>query len=252
MSSTDGTFSGRSNQALHLDVSVTNMGSYSTLSWSLYARRISGTGTIYGTPSGSWSLLMAGNTYSGTFPAYNLQASSTVAITSGSVNLINGQVISSSASASGVATLGNAYLSAVDYMVPGQPTDPVLTAPLPTQISATWGAPADGGSAIDAYRVYYGTSPTLAGAAFVDTATASKVISGLTPGLTYYVGVYAHNAIGFSTRSSIIAIRVGIGGKIWDGTTERPLLTAKIWNGTAEADLAIGAIFDGTTERTAL
>lgn len=252
MSSTEGTFSGRSNQVLHLDVSVANMGAYSTVSWNLYARRVSGTGSFTGSPTGSWSANIGGNTYGGAFPAYNLQANTTVGIASGAVNITNGNYISSSASASGVNLLGNAYVSAGDAMVPGTPGAPALSSALPTQITASWGVPGNGGSGIDLYRLYYGTSPTLSGAAYVDAGAPPQTVSGLTPGLTYYVGIFAHNALGFSAISGISSIRVGVGGHIWDGTAERPLLTAKIWNGTAEMDLVTALVFNGTAEAPAI
>ena len=255
MSSAEGTFSGRTNQVLHLDVSVTNNGANSTASWNLYARRASGTGSFTNSPTGSWAVNIGGNTTGGTFPAYNLQANTTVGIASGAYTVPNGVVLNSSASASGVNLLGNASLSTADAVGPGAPGTPTLAAPLPTTINASYAAPGNGGATITNYRVVYSrTDPTLATNSFVDTGTGSPsaTLTGLTPGSTYWVATFAQNALGFGPRSGIASIRVGIGGGIWNGSAEVPIITAKVWNGSAEVDLVVGNIWNGTGETTAI
>ena len=137
---------------------------------------------------------------------------------------------------------------------PLAPGTPSLTSSDPTKISLSWAAPDNMGAGISNYRIYYGTNADLSGAASVDTGNAgtSYTLSGLSPGRTYYVALYAQNSMGFGNRSGIASIKIGIGGRIWDGTAERPLVTAKVWDGTAERDIAVGNLWDGTTERLAV
>jgi len=251
MSSTDGAFSNRPNQVLHLDVSIAETPDGSTANWALYLVRRSGTGSFSGSPSGAWSVNIGGNITSGPVPAYNLQGGNTVVgIASGAFAVPNGVVLGSSAIANGVATLGNASLETADAVGPGQPGLPALTSNVPTRINASWGVPANGGADITSYRVIYGGTPSLGDASYFDTgnSAASVAINGLIPGRTYYVAVHAQNALGFGARSAVASIRVGIGGRIWDGTQERPLVTAKVWDGTQERDLAVAGIWSGSQE----
>ncbi len=249
MSSAQGTFSGRSNQALQLNVTITNNGANSTASWALYYVRNSGTGSFTNSPTGSWAVNIGGNTASGAGPAYNLQSASSVLVASGAFAVPNGAVLYSSASASGVNLLGNASLSAADAVGPGAPSTPSLTS-TPSTIAATWTDGGNGGAGITSHRIYYGTDPALAGASYVDTGsgTPAATITGLTPGQLYYVAVYAQNALGFGPRSGIASVRVGIGGKRWDGSAEVPFSQAMRWDGTQEVPITTAVRWDGTQE----
>lgn len=101
--------------------------------------------------------------------------------------------------------------------VPSAPLAPAATPdPGAASVTLSWAAPSsDGGSAVTGYRVEYGTDPALA-AATVGTvgAVLSTVISGLTPGLTYYFRVAALNAVTaaastWSVPSSIVSAFLG-------------------------------------------
>lgn len=78
----------------------------------------------------------------------------------------------------------------------------------------------DNGSGIDFYLVRYNTNPNPDAAGQVNSTGANgwRPISGLTPGVTYYVKVYAHNGMGYSvgsvTRSftTLSGVYLGEGG----------------------------------------
>lgn len=100
---------------------------------------------------------------------------------------------------------------------PTAPLSPNAT-PNPTagEATVTWATPSDNGeTAITGYRVWYGTSPTLVGASYVDVGVVtSSVLTGLTPGQTYYFAVSAKNAVtnaagGVGVRSSIVSALLG-------------------------------------------
>lgn len=82
---------------------------------------------------------------------------------------------------------------------PSAPGTPSVTPNSGSQVTLNWAAPADSGVApngvggIIDYYIEYGTSPTLAGASTTTSATTSKVITGLTPGATYYFRISARN-----------------------------------------------------------
>lgn len=98
---------------------------------------------------------------------------------------------------------------------PGQPTFSEIT---PTSVRVSWAASADnGGAGIDAYLLRRrGASPS-DGPGYVDSfeGNTSRVVGGLTPGATYWFGVYAHNGAvdngGFSNKSIDGAITLPAG-----------------------------------------
>jgi hypothetical protein len=113
------------------------------------------------------------------------------------------------------------------------PTAPLSLAVSPSATTAdlTWAAPTDnGGDALTGYRIFYGTSPTLAGAATKDIAggaTTSDTVTGLTPGVQYYFGISARNAVTnlaatVGVRSTIVA---GFTGTV-PGAPLTPAVTA--------------------------
>jgi hypothetical protein len=88
--------------------------------------------------------------------------------------------------------------------VPGPPTDLSAT-PKPGQAALSWSAPAsDGGSSINGYNVFMGTSPGAEGANPVNPSPVngtSYTVTGLANGV-YYFTVKAMNAIGSSAPSN--------------------------------------------------
>ncbi len=121
---------------------------------------------------------------------------------------------------------------------PTAPTGVTVT-PATAQATVAWTTPSDNGqSAITGYRVYYSTASNMAGASFVDVGVVnSTVITGLTPGTTYYFTVSAKNAVTTAAstvgiESSIISAYLSSGGKVWNGSAWIAG-NAKVWNGSA-------------------
>jgi hypothetical protein len=89
---------------------------------------------------------------------------------------------------------------------PGAPT--VLSAiERDLQATVTWAAPSNSGSGpISGYKVFYGTTttPITQYGGTLDPSTLTVTVAGLTPGLTYYFGVKAVNAIGDSPLSNVL------------------------------------------------
>ena len=63
----------------------------------------------------------------------------------------------------------------------------------------------NGGSAIDAYKVYYNTTATISASPYTTISSGStftQTVGGLTNGTLYYFWVTAHNAQGDSAASN--------------------------------------------------
>jgi hypothetical protein len=79
---------------------------------------------------------------------------------------------------------------------PSTPGAPSFTEVTPTSVRVSWGGSADnGGSNIDAYLLRWRNASPFNGSGYSETfqGNTSRVVSGLTPGVRYYWGVYAHN-----------------------------------------------------------
>ena len=121
------------------------------------------------------------------------------------------------------------WSATVDATVPSVPSTPSApsVAAIPGQATASWSAPANGGSAITGYDLQYDTDSSFGSPTTLAVTSSPKVISGLLPGV-YYFRVRAKNAVGASAYSaSSPATRVGIGGKRFNGSSAVPFTTAK-------------------------
>ena len=87
--------------------------------------------------------------------------------------------------------------------VPSQPNEPIATRG-DTQVSLTWTAPANGGSAITDYNIQYSSNSGSTWTTFndgVSTAT-SATVTGLTNGTTYVFKIRAVNIVGPGSYSA--------------------------------------------------
>ncbi|MEY4962541.1 MAG: hypothetical protein RLZZ249_1238 [Actinomycetota bacterium] len=92
---------------------------------------------------------------------------------------------------------------------PSKPEQPSAT-PLTNEVRLTWTEPWNGGAFIDYYKIWVSpnadgpftlvTSGSCAGLVAPDQRTC--VVTGLTPGVTYYFAIIAHNVVGYSQLSS--------------------------------------------------
>lgn len=94
-------------------------------------------------------------------------------------------------------------------VAPSSPSTPVLTNILSISIDAAFSDGADGGSAIDAREIGYGTNGTTPSNTV--SSDGSTTVTGLTPGTLYYFWARTHNAVGWSAwsaRSQATTLRV--------------------------------------------
>lgn len=164
--------------------------------------------TFIGSPGKPWAVTVNGQNISGNF-TWASGSAGAIRLIAGPATVTYTQQVAFAIGATGTSGFGNGgtiYGTAnrtPPATVPGVPGQPV-----PSQITAnsmrlTWTIPGNGGSAID--QMLLRRSLTSDFATYVDYPQAANattaVVSGLTPGTTYYWRVFAHNAVGFSNPS---------------------------------------------------
>lgn len=105
--------------------------------------------------------------------------------------------------------------TATTHNVPAAPAAPVISDVTMTSVVATWTPPSNGGAAITAYQVGYGTSS--AGPASTQTGNSPQTITGLLPGRVHYFWVRAQNYVGWgpwsaaTVKQTVAGVRVKVG-----------------------------------------
>lgn len=83
---------------------------------------------------------------------------------------------------------------------PNAPSIPVISSITSTSVVATFSDGANNGAAIDSRQLSYGTNPS--GSPTRISSDGSTLVTGLTPGTTYYFWARTHNSEGYSPWSS--------------------------------------------------
>ena len=109
--------------------------------------------------------------------------------------------------------------------VPSEPATPTVSGIGTTSMTLSWSIPANNGAAIDQmllrrYSTADGTGP------YVDYPNAgnvtSRTVTDLSPGSQYSWAVYAHNSIGYSTRSGVRAAQTLAAARVPKGSVYVP------------------------------
>lgn len=108
--------------------------------------------------------------------------------------------------------------SARTLKVPDAPSSPLLSSVRATSMDVSFSANGNGGSAITAYQIGYSTTTAIPPTNIV-SASSPQVITGLTPGVIYYVRVRALNSVGWSSWSPTTSIRTVSGVRVKVGST---------------------------------
>lgn len=107
--------------------------------------------------------------------------------------------------------------SAVTQQVPTAPAAPLLSSVTATSADVAFYPNSDGGSAITAWEIGWGTSSSAPTSTV--SAKSPQVLTGLTPGTTYYIFVRAQNSVGWSAWSKPTKMTTVAGAYILVGTT---------------------------------
>jgi hypothetical protein len=103
--------------------------------------------------------------------------------------------------------------SAKTVSVPSAPSSPLLSSVTATTVDTNWTDGSNGGSAITAHQISYGITPWPDSNTII-SASAPKLITGLTPGTVYNFAVRSQNAYGWSAWSKITSVRTVAGAYI--------------------------------------
>ena len=176
----------------------------STVYGSISVTKTAGSGYYTSTPIG-WSVTIDGTTYSGTW-TYDFTASTPQTI---------GITTQAKVTGSGVrGTSAVVYMHDQGVASASETVTVATTPPAPTAVSVdnatlstlrfNFSSNGDGGSAITAWQVQYGTDPALVGGTTVNSGSPYTP-TGLTPDTSYYFRARGVNAMGNGAWSSIIS-----------------------------------------------
>lgn len=107
--------------------------------------------------------------------------------------------------------------SAKTQAVPAAPQAPLLSSVTATTVDVAFYPNSNGGSAISAWQIGYGTSSSAPTSTV--SAKSPQVLKGLAPGTTYYIFVRAQNSVGWSAWSKPTKMITVAGAYILVGST---------------------------------
>lgn len=132
--------------------------------------------------------------------------------------------------------------------VPGAPSVPTFPSTTSSSITVNWTAGTRGHADITSYDITYADNAGFTSPTTVTSGTLSKVLSGLTPGKTYWVKIRATNSDGTGAYGPANSVFIGIAAKRWNGSAEVAVVDAVRWNGTAEVAITTAVRWNGTAE----
>ncbi|WZB38500.1 minor tail protein [Microbacterium phage MortySmith] len=226
------TFSGRTGYGLFLYArrdGTDNANNRSSYAWECYGQHLSGSNLSYSLNPVSFGVLVGSEFY----PSHNLDFRGVSKITLGAGGAGpfnhdgNGYLTVTVRTWSNTGTIfGNADTGYQYFYTdripkpPSQPGVPNISNIDTTSVSASWtGSNTDNGSGIDNYllRWHTNSNPDAAGYSQSIQLNTSRQITGLTPGVTYYTKVYAHNGMGFSVGSGVRSFTTKSGAYVGAG-----------------------------------
>lgn len=137
--------------------------------------------------------------------------------------------------------------SAKTQAVPAAPQAPLLSSVTATTVDVAFYPNSDGGNAITAWQIGYGTSSSAPTSTV--SAKSPQVLTGLIPGTTYYIFVRAQNSVGWSAWSKPTMMKTVAGAYILVGSTWKPAVPYVNVGGTWKMAEAWGRVA-GTWSRT--
>ncbi|QDF18085.1 minor tail protein [Microbacterium phage Gilda] len=225
-------FSGRTGYALFLYArrnETDNANNRSTYAWECYGQHQSGTNQSYSLNPVTFGVV-CGNEF---YPSHNLDFRGVSKITLGAggagpyAHDANGYLTVSVRTWSNTGTIfGNADTGYQAFYTdripkpPSAPGTPSISNIDTTSVTASWAASNNNnGAGIDSYLLRWHTNPNPDAAGYQNTSAnnLSRQITGLTPGVTYYTKVYAHNSMGFSVGSGVRSFTTKSGAYVGAG-----------------------------------
>lgn len=107
--------------------------------------------------------------------------------------------------------------SAKTLSVPTAPSAPLLSSVTATSVDVSWTDNSNGGTPTTAHQIGWGTSSSSPTSTV--SANSPQVVTGLTPGTTYYIFARAQNSVGWSAWSKPTSMKTVAGAHILVGST---------------------------------
>ena len=218
-----GTYGGRSQFRIRLHIETAAVsGNSSAYNWWLYGEKTAAS-TAYSANATGWSVNIGGQVWTGN-ATQDFRSTNSILFGSGTAGYFghdgNGYLnFSASASHNGDTPIGYASCAgtfSADRIaqVPGAPYSVSLNEATSVSMRYVFSGTTDGGSGITGWQIQYATDAAFTQNVSVISSNGNSVLTGLTPGTTYYVRSRGSNAVGWSAYSDVFSLMTLSGGKI--------------------------------------